>query len=553
MDFDYIIIGSGFGGSVAAMRLAQKGYRVAVIEKGKRWYPSDFPSSNMFFYDYLWFPKLFLKGFQKLTLLKDAMILSGVGVGGGSLVYAANLYVPEDEFFSNEIMQKLGGKKSMMPFYRVAEKMLGTDLNPKITIGDKLLRRTASEFGTEHSFEHARAGIFFGEENKTVADPYFKGDGPKRMGCNFCGGCMVGCRYNAKNSLDKNYLYLAEKLGATVIPETEAVRITPLNEDGSEGYSVKTKKSTLPISFSSREYTSGGIVFAAGTLGTMDLLLRMKKKKYLKHLSPALGFQVRTNSESLLSVQSPGNNIDFSKGIAISSRVHVEPGTSIEAVNYPAGSNLMGMLLTVSTEDGGLIPRPIKFIFNALTHPFQFFKTIFPFGFARKNLILLVMQTRNNYFRLDMKRRLLFPFSMKLVSRMGKNNKIPSYIPVGYEFAKRLARRIEGKSRTALPEAALNISATAHILGGCCMAENRREGVIDTQNRVFGYQNMIVCDGSVIPANPGVNPSLSITAFAERAMSIIPAHQGKKPHIFGFEKNWDSAKWISRKRKSAQR
>jgi len=443
----------------------------------------------------------------------------------------------------------MGHKKELLPYYKLAQKMLGVKTNPRLGMGDKLLRKTAAEFGTEHTFQSSSAGIFFGEENKTVMDPYFNGEGPKRTGCNFCGGCMVGCRYNAKNSLDKNYLYFAEKLGATVIPETTVTHIIPVNEDGSKGYTVKTSTSTALFGSPRREYSSKGIIFAAGTLGTLKLLLMMKRQKFLDRLSPALGIKVLTNGESILGVQSKRKSkINFANGIAISSKVHPEPDTTVEAVNYSAGSNLLGLLANVFTEGGGIIPRPVKFIINSLLHPVVFINSIFLFGFAERTLLLLVMQKKEISLRIELRRRFLFPLRFKLISKRSISKNKPAHIYVAQEFAKRLARRIDGTPKSAVTESLFNSPVSAHILGGCSIADNRREGVIDYKNRVYGYKNMYVCDGSALPNNPGVNPSLSITAFAERAMSFIPANSGKTPFIFKFEKKWESAKWIKGKK-----
>lgn len=537
-EYDYIIIGSGFGGSVSAMRLAQKGYKVAVLESGKRWTGKQFPKTNWNVFKYLWFPNLFCYGIQRINLLNHVMILSGAGVGGGSLVYANTLYVPKPQFFDNPVVKKMGGKKELLPFYELAQKMLGVTQNPRLWEVDQLMIDTAKEIGAEKSFTPTPVGIYFGDASK-AKDPYFEGDGPERLGCIYCGGCMVGCRHEAKNTLDKNYLYFAEKLGAAVFPETKAVDVIPLSEDGSAGYEIRTASTTGLFGFPHRKFRTKGVIFSAGVLGTVGLLWKMKQNKRLPRLSEALGNLVRTNSESIVGVTVPGKNIDYSQGIAITSSVHVDEHTHIEPVRYNNGSDVMGMLATLMTDGGGAVPRWLKFLINAVRHPIQFLTTLHPFGFARRSIILLVMQTLDNSIKLQRKRRWIWPFQRTLsTAPEGMSDKIPTYIPAANDFARRLAKRTGGIPQSSFNEVLLDVPTTAHILGGACMGDDERDGVIDVTNRVFGYQNMLICDGSMVPANPGVNPSLSITALTERAMSFIPPRDGKTVKHFGFEKTW---------------
>lgn len=543
-DFDYIIVGSGFGGSVSAMRLAQKGYKVAILESGKRWHGNQFPRTNWNIFKFLWFPKIFCYGFQRVNLLEHVMILSGAGVGGGSLVYANTLYKPLDRFYKHKAVAALGGKARMLPFYNLAEKMLGVTINPRLWEVDEHMQETATEMGFGHTFTKTPVGIYFGDEDKKQ-DPYFGGEGPHRTGCNYCGGCMVGCRYDAKNTLDKNYLYFAEKLGAKVFPETKVVDLIPLSADGAEGYEIKTVSPTGLFGFPRRNFRARSVVLSAGVLGTVGLLVKMHEKGNLPNLAPSLGSTVRTNSESILGVTVPGKDLDYSRGIAITSSIHPNDHTHIEPVRYSKGSDVMGLLSALMTDGGPGLPRPIKFLINIIKHPIGFLQTLVPFGFARRTIILLVMQTLDNSINLVRKRRLIWPFQRTLTSAESEGaEKIPSYIPIANDFARTLARRTGGLPQSSYNEVLLDVPTTAHILGGACIGTSPLEGVIDAQNRVYGYQNLLVCDGSMIPANPGVNPSLSITAFAEQAMSHIPPREGAQ-QLFDFEKKWKVGKLIA--------
>ncbi len=536
MSYDFIIIGSGFGGSVSAMRLSQKGYKVLVIEAGKRFNSSDFAKTNWNFRKYFWFPRLFCYGIQRINILKHVLILSGAGVGGGSLVYANTLYVPLKEFFEHPIVKKIGSMESLMPYYEIAKKMLGVVENPKIFSGDVYLQKTAEEMGFGHSIKKTPVGVYFGNQKEPV-DPYFEGEGPLRQPCNFCANCMVGCRYNAKNTLDKNYLYFAEKLGAEILPETLVVKIVPLNK-GKDGYEVYTKSTTGFLGYPRKKFYTKGIVLSAGVLGTMKLLFKMKQQGIIPEISSRLGHFVRTNSESIIGVTSRRKDVNFSEGTAITSSVFPSENTHIEVVRYGKGSDAMNALAAPFMVDGGgKIPRQIKFLAGFLRHPFQALRFLIPFGFAHKSIILLVMQSVDNYIKILHKRTLYFPFFKILTSELDKGGKPPSYIPIANEFARKLAKNIDGVARSSINEVLLDIPMTAHILGGACMGESPEEGVIDFQNRLFGYDNFYICDGSMIPANLGVNPSLSITAFTERAMSLIPP-KNQKMHIFSFEKKW---------------
>lgn len=540
-DFDYLIVGSGFGGSVSALRLAQKGYTVGVIEAGKRWRSADFPKTNWSTRKFLWLPKLFMYGIQRITLVRNVMILSGAGVGGGSLVYANTLYVPPEPFFQTDVIRKLGGRDALLPFYDIAKRMLGVVTNPRLWEVDEHMRAVATEMGRGDTFTPTPVAINFGtegQEGAAAGDPYFGGEGPQRHYCNFCGGCMVGCRFGAKNTLDKNYLYFAEKLGARVIPETQVVDILPLSEDGGAGYELRTKSTTGLFGRPRKTFRTKNLILSAGVLGTVDLLMRMKESGRLPRLSQRLGDAVRTNSEAILGVTVKGRDVDFSRGIAITSSVHPTADTHIEPVRYSKGSDAMGSLATVLTDGGGRIPRQLRFLGVVLRHPIQFLRTAHPFGFAKRTIILLVMQTLDSSIALVRRRPWFFPFFRTLTSRQSQGSKIPTYIPIAHDFTRRLAKRLGGIPRSAYNEVLLDVPTTAHILGGCNIGDTPATGVIDERNRVYGYENMLVCDGSMIPANLGVNPSLSITAFTERAMSMIPPQAGAEQKHFEFEKNW---------------
>jgi len=520
MTYDYIIIGSGFGGSVAALRLAEKGYSVCVIEAGKRWQALDFPKTNWEFWKFVWAPQIFCYGIQRIRLLNDVLILGGSGVGGGSLVYANTLFVPPDPFFTDPQWNGLtrDWKSELLPHYETAKKMLGVVTNPKFWASDYSLQDYAKEIGRSDYFKSADVGVFFGEPGKTVPDPYFGGKGPARTGCTQTGHCMVGCRDGGKNSLDRNYLYLAEQLGVDIIPEHKVIAVRP--EHGE--YLVTSQKVTDVLFQRKKTYRAKGIVFAAGVLGTLELMMKCKADGSLPKISDRLGHVVRTNSEVLAGVTAKKSDEYLSTGVAITSSLFVNDATHIELVRYPKGSDIMSFLASLLTDGGSKIPRPLKFFGNILRHPILFLKTCWPFGWGQRSVILLVMQTLDNHITILRKRRWWTLFTNGLVSK-NRGKKIPTYIPEANEAVKGMAKRLDAIPQNAVTEVLLNIPMTAHILGGACIAASQDKGVVDAQHRVFGYDNMYVVDASAIPANLGVNPSLTITALAERAMSFIPA------------------------------
>ncbi len=516
--FDFVIVGSGFGGSVSALRLAEKGYSVAVIEMGRRWAPDDYPETNWILHKFLWAPALSFYGFFRMTLLKDVFVLSGAGVGGGSLVYANTLPIPKEEAWDDPVWHGLEDWKAVMPpFYATAQKMLGVTRFPHHTKADEMILEYAKSIGTEDTFVQAPVGVWFGDPGQTVEDPYFDGKGPTRTGCIQCGGCMVGCRHNAKNSLDKNYLYLAERLGVTVIPETKVTRIQPKM---SGGYTLHVERSTSRFFKNRRTIEARQVVLSGGVLGTVPLLMNCRDKGDLAHLSPQLGNFVRTNNEAIVGVGFRGKT-DMTGGVAITSKVALDENTHLEPVRYASGQDAMASLSTLLTDGGGGVPRAVRWMATCVIHPIDFLRSLWPFGWAKRSLILLVMQTIPGHMRIRMRRRWWWPFSRTLTSD-AQGSKVPRYIPAANQAARGIAAAHDGVPVSSVTEVLLDVPTTAHILGGCAMGATPEEGVIDPRNRVHGYPGLYVVDGSMIGGNLGVNPSLTITALAERAMSFIP-------------------------------
>ncbi|MCG3120207.1 MAG: Cholesterol oxidase [bacterium] len=514
-DYDYIVIGSGFGGSVSALRLAEKGYKVLVIEKGKWLTAKDFPATNWNLKKWLWLPALRFFGLFKLTVFRHVAILSGVGVGGGSLVYANTLPVPQTKFFKAATWAHLADwEKELQPFYPIALKMLGAAPNPRLEIGDWALKKLAQEIGKAEHFQTTQVAVYFGEPGVTVKDPYFNGAGPARTGCIYCGGCMLGCRHNSKNTLDKNYLYFAQQNGAQIQAESEVDTVVPLDQnDGAAGYRIKWKASTSYYK-KAGEFTCRGVVFAGGVLGTVSLLLKLKRSA-LPHLSEKVGTGVRTNSESLIGVTTFDKNKIFSEGIAIGSILHTDEHSHLEPVRYSAGSGFWRLFMSPLVHGQNALTRIAKIFGDFIKYPRENLKAFFVDDWSKRTQILLFMQTIDSTLRFSAGR-----FGMK--SSLDRGTAPTAFIPEANSLARRYAKIVDGKPTALSTETLLGIPTTAHILGGAVMGKDSAEGVIDKDNRVFGYANMYICDGSMISANPGVNPSLTITALAERAMSRIP-------------------------------
>ncbi len=520
--YDFIVVGSGFGGSVSALRLAEKGYSVLVVEAGKRWRTDEFPRTNWNLRKYLWLPGLFCYGIQRLTLLSDVLVLSGAGVGGGSLVYANTLLVPHDEVFTRGTWPRGSDWKTRLaPHYETARRMLGVTPTPRVWAGDESLKRFGDATGCGGAFSTTNVAVLFGERaGEDAGDPFFGGEGPARATCTYCGGCMVGCRYGAKNTLDKNYLFFAEKLGAEVLPET---LVTLLERDGDGGWLVHTRRSTRKVRHGRRTLRAHGVVLAAGAMGSTDLLLRCREAGTLPGLPPALGHGARTNSEVICGATARDDRVDYSEGIAIASSLYASSDTHLEVVRYSTGSDFMGFLATLLVDGGSRLGRPLKWVATCVRHPLDLLRSLNPFGWARRTVILLVMQTVENSIRVVRRRHWWWPFTRRLSSRRDPGHRpIPSYIPIANEAARAVARDIGGFPASAVNEVLLNVPITAHFLGGACMGSGPDEGVVDEHNRVFGHDGLWVVDGASVPANLGVNPSLTITALAEHAMSAIP-------------------------------
>lgn len=516
---DYIVVGSGFGGSVSAMRLAEKGYDVLVLEKGKRYRDEDYPKTNWNLRKYLWAPLIRCFGIQQLTFFKEVFVIHGVGVGGGSLVYANTHLEPDGNFYSNPRWAHFGDwKERLAPFYQKARYMLGSTPSRNQNLDDRLLAEVARDMGREHTFRGVDVGVYYGDPDNPV-DPYFDGKGPLRNGCIECGGCMVGCRHNAKNTLDKNYLYFAEQSGARIMAETLVTKVEWDPE--AELYTVHTRSSTSWLGGQKRSFQTRGIVFSAGVLGTLKLLLAQKHQhKTLPHLSDTLGENLRTNSESLCGVVNTGKKLN--NGVAISSVFHADEHTNIELCKFPDKSGLMMRLGALATGEGPPLLRLAKLGANILRQPLKFFRTLSSSDLARDGVVLLVMQNLDNAMRMVWKNGRL-----KVDNTAEGYQRVPAFIPKGQEVMHRYAEKAGGTAVNALTEIAFNMASTAHILGGCPMGRDASEGVVNERFEAFGYPNMLILDGSIIPCNPGVNPSLTITALSEYAMAQVEGKNNK--------------------------
>jgi cholesterol oxidase len=524
-DVDWLVIGSGFGGSVSALRLAEKGYRVAVLECGRRFRDQDFARSTWSLRRYFWAPRAGMRGILRLSTFKDLAVVSGCGVGGGSLGYANTLYVPPSQFFQDEQWGGLADwERELAPHYAEAQRMLGVVETPNDDPADQLLKELGEHLGVGDTYRKTPVGIFFGEgPGVTVPDPFFGGEGPDRTGCTQCGRCMVGCPHGSKNTLVKNYLWLAERRGVTVTPDRTVIDVRPLGaEDGSDGYAVTSVASGVRRNRDRRTLTARGVIVAAGALGTNRLLQRCRLSGSLPRISHRLGELVRTNSESILAVTVPDDYPDdLTRRVAITSSIYPDPHTHIETCVYGDDGDSMSTLYTLLVGDGTRVTRPLKLLGAILRHPVRFVQTLWPRGWSRRTIIVLVMQTLDNAIALRPK--LTRSGEVRLQTEQDPDKPNPTFIPIANEAAEWLARRTGGIAQSSVMEATMNIPTTAHILGGAVIGADPEHGVVDADQRVFGYENLLVCDGAAVPANVGVNPSLTITALAERAMSRIPA------------------------------
>ncbi|MDX6590037.1 MAG: cholesterol oxidase [Solirubrobacterales bacterium] len=529
-DYDWVVVGSGFGGSVSALRLAEKGYKVAVLECGKRFEDKDLPKSTWDLRRYFWAPRLGLRGIFRLTPFKDVSVVSGCGVGGGSLGYANTLYVPPAQFFEDPQWSDLEDwETTLAPHYAEAQRMLGVTVNVDDDPADELLREFGERLGVGDTYRKTPVGVFFGEPGETVPDPYFEGEGPDRTGCSHCGRCMVGCPHGAKNTLVKNYLWLAERRGVEVTPDRTVTEIRPLGaDDGSEGYAVTSERSGIFRGRGRSTIRARGVIVAAGPLGTNKLLQRCRLGGALPRISVRLGELVRTNSEVILAVTVPDDYPDdLTRRVAISGSIYPDPHTHIETVTYGKAGDSMSLLYTLMVGDGSRMTRPLKLLAQILRHPGRFAKTLWPRGWSRRTIILLVMQTLDNAIAL--RPTLKRSGDVRLQTEQDPERPNPTFIPVANEAAEWLAERTGGIAQSSTTEALMNIPTTAHILGGAVIGHSPEDGVVDARQRVFGYENLLVCDGAAVPANVGVNPSLTIAALAEHAMSEVPAKNGAEP------------------------
>ncbi|WP_380278832.1 GMC oxidoreductase [Kitasatospora purpeofusca] len=535
-DYDVVVVGSGFGGAVSALRLTEKGYRVAVLEAGRRFDRDELPRSSWDVADYLWAPKLGLYGIQRIHLLANVMILAGAGVGGGSLNYANTLYVPPKAFFEDRQWRHITDwQEELAPFYDQARRMLGVRLNPTVTPSDVHLRAAAERMGVGDTFHMAPVGVFFGDGEDgdgtakaapggEVADPYFGGAGPARRACVECGECMTGCRHGAKNMLTENYLYLAERGGAEIHPLTTVARI----REWGGGFAVDVRRTdsrsaTDPVKAGARTVTAAKVVVAAGTYGTQSLLHRMRAAGHLPRISARLGELTRTNSEALVGAQTTdrryGARADFTKGVAITSSIHPDENTHIEPVRYGKGSNAMGALSIAQVRGGGRVPRWLRYLGNSVKHPVTFARSMNQHRWSEKTIIGLVMQSLDNSITVSLKEKGLGKGT--LTSRQGHGAPNPTWIPAAEGAARALADEINGFPGGSVGEI-FDIPMTAHFLGGCPIGDSPLTGVVDPYHRLYGYPGISVVDGAAVSANLGVNPSLTITAQAERAMSMWP-------------------------------
>ncbi|WP_433192010.1 FAD-dependent oxidoreductase [Nocardia sp. CA-107356] len=518
--YDVLVIGSGFGGSVTALRLTEKGYRVGVLETGRRFADDEFAENSWHLREYLWAPKLGCFGIQRMTLLNDTFIMSGSGVGGGSLVYANTLYEAPDTFYRDGQWAHITDWKSeLAPHYDQAKRMLGVTTNPATTPSDRVLHEVAEDMGIGDTYRRTPVGVLFADKRTqpgdVVADPFFGGVGPQRRSCTHCGECMTGCRHGAKNTLVKNYLYLAEQAGATVHPLTTAVAVRPLSDGG---YAVDTVRTGRWVRKAKQTFTADQVVFSAAALGTQQLLHNLRDRRVLPNISPRLGHLARTNSEAVLAARTRDKDSDFTKGVAITSSIHPNAHTHVEPVRYGKGSNFMGLLTTVLVDGQEGKRRWVLGLREMVRYRRDLVRMHNPAHWSERMIGLLVMQNVDNSIITYNKRGLL---GRRMTTKPGAGQAPPAWIPEGNEVTRRVAEKINGIPQGSWTEMA-NIPITGHFIGGCAIGDSPDTGVVDPYQRLYGHQGLHIVDGSTISANLGVNPSLTITAQAERAMSLWP-------------------------------
>lgn len=520
--YDAIVVGSGFGGSVSALRLAEKGLRVLVIEKGRWFQPQDFPDTNWDLRRWLWMPQLGWRGLFKMTFFRHVTIFSGVGVGGGSLVYANTLPYPKPSFFTSPSWSKLADwEAELAPHYPTVRRMLGSAPVPFSTPPDDVLRSIAKDLGKEDHFKPTENAVYFGEPGREVPDPYLGGAGPSRTGCIRCGACMLGCKHNAKNTLDKNYLWLAQRLGVEILADTEVTAVRP---GPGGGYAIEALEGARQSGRAERRFTADRVVLAGGVLGTVDLLVRMKQDPAgLPRLSERVGEMVRTNSEVLMAALSHRRDVDYSKGVAIGSILELSESSSIEPVRYNKGSNFFKLLMSPHSPGDNFFARVARAIGALLRHPLRWFKVILHPDMSRDGTILLYMRTDEGTLKLTRGRGVTTGFTQGLLSAVSSGDPPRTSIPEATDLGERVSQKIDGTLLSLSTETIFGTPSTAHILGGACMGADAASGVIGPDHQVHGYPGLYVIDGAAVSANPGVNPSLTIAALAERAMALIPA------------------------------
>ncbi|MFC9665570.1 GMC oxidoreductase [Nocardia sp. NPDC127606] len=533
-DFDWVVVGSGFGGSVAALRLTEKGYRVVVIERGRRYADADLPTSASDWRRFLWAPAIGLRGIMRNILLPHVFSSSQTGVGGGSLVYGGVLFRAQPGFFADPQWRDLGDwDRALAPHYATAERMLGVQQTPWESVTMDLTRAVAARFASPDDFAPAPVGVFFGEPGKTVPDPYFGGEGPARTGCTRCGECMIGCRVGAANRLTKNYLWFAEKRGAQILAERNVVDVAPLgpasSSDGRDGYRITTRRPGVGPRRDQRTLTARGVVFAAGAVGTNELLADCKHRGSLPRISDRLGELVRTNSEAVLTVLLP-EDMQTWRDVTASSRVLIDGDTQIELLTYGPNGDFMRLLFTVLSGHGDGRRRAIEWAAEVLSHPRRWVATLRR-GWSRRTLMMLVMQARDNAIAFTPVRR-RFGRGYRLTTRIDAKRPAPTHLAIGHKVATWLAEQTGGIAQASVFEVLGNRPMTAHVVGGAVIGSTAETGVVDPHMTVFGYRNMIVCDAAAFPANPGVNPALTITALAEHAMQHVSHCADREPAAF---------------------
>lgn len=528
-DVDYVVVGSGFGGSVSALRLVEKGYSVQILEQGRRYEDDQLPKSSMDFKRYYWYPRLGMRGIWKLTIFKDVFVMSGTSVGGGSNVYAMTLYTPPDQFFQDRQWAGMGDWKARLaPHFETAQRMLGVTDTVRDDKADQWLREYAEQIGVGDTYGKTRIGTYLDNPGETVPDPYFGGEGPDRTGCIHCGRCMVGCPVGAKNTLLKNYLYLAERRGATIAADRTVVDLRPIDGDrGATGWLVEHEATGRRGGVDRRTIRCRGVVVAGGAMGSNTLLARARLNGSLPHISPMLGQLVRTNSESILAVTVPPEHAEgMESRVAISSSIYPDPNTHIETVVLGKAGNSNRYMFGLLTANGTRVTRPLKAIGTLLRNPGKWAHMLFSRDWSRRTVVVLVMQSLDNSLRLKAKRRR--DGSVKLQTEQSGNPN-PTYIEAGDRFARWLAERTGGIAGTAIFESVMNIPSTAHFLGGAPIGPSPERGVLNERLEVYGYENLRVVDGAAMPANVGVNPTLSILALSEWAMAAVEPAAGVDP------------------------